>query len=81
MKRLVSVITFDIAFHDFRIALNRLILKLIFGSIITIRFRLNYDRVLLVIAECNFSFLVTSGIAVLHKIKILQLSGIDIQFQ
>lgn len=63
-----TAITFDIAFHDIRITLNRLILKLVLGSIIGIRFRLNYDRVILIIAERDLSALVASGIAVLHKV-------------
>ena len=81
MKRLVSAITADIAHRCFRIAINRLILKLILGSIIGIRFRFNYDRAILVIAERNLYALVTSGIAVLNKVQIVQLSCIDIQFQ
>ena len=81
MERLVSAVTFDTTFPDIRIALNRLILKLVLGSIIGIRFRINNDRVILVIAERDLSALVTSGIAVLHKEKIIQLSCINIQFQ
>lgn len=81
MKRLVSAITSDIAHRCFRIAINRLILKLVLVSIIGIRFRLNYDRVILVIAERYLPALVTSGIAVLHEVQIIQLSCIDIQFQ
>ena len=64
-----------------RLVSNRLILKLILGSIIGIRFRFNYDRAILVIAERNLYALVTSGIAVLNKVQIVQLSCIDIQFQ
>ena len=79
MKRLVSAITSDITHCCFRIAINRLILKLVLGSIIGIRFRFNNDRVILVVAERDLSALVASGIAVLHKVKIIQLSCIDIQ--
>ena len=81
MKRLVSAITSDITYCCFRIAIDGLILKLILDSIIGIRFRFNYDRVILVIAERDLSALMTSGIAVLHKEKIIQLSCIEIQFQ
>ena len=76
-----TAITFDIAFHDIRITLNRLILKLVLGSIIGIRFRLNYDRVILIIAERDLSALVASGIAVLHEVQIIQLSCIAPVFQ
>lgn len=81
MEGLVSAITSDITNRCFRIAINRLILKLVLGSIIGIRFGLNYDRVILVIAERDLSALVTSGIAVLHKVQIIQLSCVDIQLQ
>ena len=81
VKRLVFAITSDITNRCFWIAINRLILKLIVGSIISIRFRFNYDRVILVIAERYLPTLVTSGIVVLHKVQIVQLSSIDIQLQ
>ena len=81
MKRLVSAITSDITHRCFRIAINRLILKLVLGSIIGIRFRLNYDRVILVIAKRDLSAFMTSAVAVLHEVQIIQLSCVDIQFQ
>ena len=71
VKRFVSAFTSDITHRFFRIAIDGLILKLVLGSIIIIRFRLNYDRVILVIAERDLSALVTSGIAVLHEVQIV----------
>ena len=55
-------------------------LKLVLRCISGFRFRLNNDRRLLVIAEQNLFAFVTSGIAVLNEIQIIQLSCVGIQF-
>ena len=81
MERFVSAITSDITNRQLRIAIDKLILKLVFFCIIFlgICIRLNNDRVIHVIAERDFSTLVSPAVAVLHKVQIIQLSGKPIE--